>query len=61
MSFIWSYNIRTHYESQRQEFLNEDFPRFRGYLGCESQGAVSEEAMVLRKFLINDDDEDTLP
>ena len=59
--FIWLYTIRTHYENKHKEFWDADRATFKGYLGCESQGADSKKAMVLGKFLINDDSEDTLP
>ena len=36
MSFIWSYNIRTHYENKQKEFWDADRARFKEYLGCES-------------------------
>ena len=57
--FIWSYTIRTHYENKHKEFWDADHAIFKGYIECESQGADSEKAIVLRKFLINLDDADT--
>ena len=48
--FIWSYNIKSHYENLHSDLFEEDKERFRGYMEWEVDGSGSERESVLNKF-----------
>ena len=48
--FIWSCNIKSHYDNLHFDLFEEDKEIFRGYMKWEVDGSGSERESVLNKF-----------